>query len=206
VDSIYGAHDAGWLSFYAFFREVCGLESRTEKLAGLFALAQHAGWALPHARICWVSERHSVLRRDDRGRLHSLTGPAVAYPDGWEIYAVHGVRVPAHVVLNPERIAFRDIVAEPNAEVRRVLRERYGEGRYLVESGARVVDRDSETARKGAAPRVLLEDREKRRFLVGTDGSTKRTYYMEVPSTVETCREAHAALCGFDEGKILNKS
>jgi hypothetical protein len=52
--SVYGQHDAGWLAFYAFFREQCGLDEQTAKLAGLLALAKSAGWALPHRGICWV--------------------------------------------------------------------------------------------------------------------------------------------------------
>ena len=55
--SRYGQHDASWLVLYDFFREVCGLEIQTEKLAGLTELAKHAGWWLPHQHICWVSVR-----------------------------------------------------------------------------------------------------------------------------------------------------
>jgi hypothetical protein len=130
-DSVYGSHDAGWLAFYAYFREVVGLEGQTDKLAGLDALARTAGWALPHAGICWVSERHHVLRRDARGRLHCLTGPAVVYPDGWAIYAVNGVRVPQRVVEQPESYTAEEIRAQQNSEVLRVLAERLGWQRFL---------------------------------------------------------------------------
>src|SRR3972149_4206487 len=92
--SIYGQHDAGWLSFYDYFNEVVGLKEETNKVQGLISLAKSAGWALPHENICWVSERHQILNRDNRGRLHCLTGPSVMYPDGWEIYAINGVLVP----------------------------------------------------------------------------------------------------------------
>ena len=90
----YGQHDANWLSFYDFFRSACGLRDETERCVGLIDQAQSSGWYLPHARICWVSERPSVLRRDERGQLHCVSGPAMVYPDGWSIYAIHGVRVP----------------------------------------------------------------------------------------------------------------
>jgi hypothetical protein len=141
-DSCYGQHDANWLAFYAFFREVCGLEEQTEKLAGLTALAQTAGWALPHANICWVSERPCVLQRDERGRLHSVNGPAVEYPDGWSIYAVHGVRVPGRLIMEPGSITAAEIEAEENAEIRRVMMDQLGWERYLRESGAKQLHRD----------------------------------------------------------------
>jgi hypothetical protein len=137
--SVYGQHDAGWLAFYKFFHDECGLVVQTEKLQGLWMLAKSAGWAIPHQNICWVSERHHILERDERGRLHSLTGPACAYPDGWGIYAVHGVRVPADIIEDRSSITVARIEAETNAEVRRVMIDLYGPKRYLEDSGAVVV-------------------------------------------------------------------
>lgn len=86
------------------------------------------------------------------------------------------------------------------------MRERYGEGRYLKDCGAKLVNADYEGARKGAAPRALLKDDEGQQFLVGTDGSTGRVYFMRVSDNVKTCVKAHNELCGFDESRILNKS
>ena len=139
----YGQQDAGWLAFYDFFREVCGLSAHTEKLQGLTDYSKHAGWFLPHENICWVSERHSILRRDDRGRLHSVEGPAVMYPDGWAIYAVHGVRVPRDIIEKPETLTVKRIEAETNTEVRRVMIERMGYERYILESGAQMIHSDA---------------------------------------------------------------
>jgi hypothetical protein len=102
--NVYGSHDAHWLGFYRYFHDVLGLTGQTAMLSSLWELAQSAGWVLPYENICWVSERHNILSRDDSGRLHSLTGPAWAYPDGWSFYAVHGVRVPEYVIERPEEI------------------------------------------------------------------------------------------------------
>lgn len=90
-ETAYCQHDTGWLAFYHFFGEALNLPDQTkEQVAALFELSQSAGWFLPHQGICWVTERHNILARDDQGRLHSTSGPAVAYPDGWAVYAVHG--------------------------------------------------------------------------------------------------------------------
>lgn len=86
----YGQHDAYWLSFYAYFREVEGMAEETEQLTGLLDLAKSAGWFTPHAKVCWISERPSKLSLNDKGKLHASDGPAVAYPDGWGIYATDG--------------------------------------------------------------------------------------------------------------------
>jgi hypothetical protein len=129
--SVYGQHDANWLAFYMFFHDECGLMQETEKLRGLWQLCRTAGWAIPHENICWVSERHNVLNRDEQGRLHCTTGPALAYPDGWSIYAWHGVRVPENIIMQPETITAADIAGEPNAEIRRVMLEMFGRERFV---------------------------------------------------------------------------
>jgi hypothetical protein len=105
-------------------------------------LAESAGWGLPHANICWVSERHNILCRDDRGRLHNLAGPACAYPDGWAIYAVHGIRVPADIIEQPMSITIPRIKGEQNAEIRRIMIEQMGLERFVRESAMREVHSD----------------------------------------------------------------
>lgn len=84
------------------------------------------------------------------------------------------------------------------------MRERFGEGKYLAACGAKLIDADGGIAgSRGAQPRVLLEDDEGLRWLVGTDGSTRRVYHMQVPPTATTCREAHEAISGLSEARCL---
>jgi len=141
-DSVYGQQEASWLGFYEFFRNELNLINQTEKLKGLIELSKHAGWFLPHKEICWVSERHCLLNRDDKGRLHSLNQPSVLYPDGWSIYAVHGVRVPEYIIMNPNQITIKKIEEENNLEIKRIMIERFGQERYLMESNAKMIHKD----------------------------------------------------------------
>jgi hypothetical protein len=175
-------------------------------------LAQSAGSALPHRHICWVSERHNILHRDDRGRLHCDTGPAVAYPDGWAIYAVHGVRVPDDVIERPDTITTAAIDSESNAEVRRVMIERYRHGEEV--SGAAAYIRDAGGERLDHNERYgTLWRREFRKDEEGSveepivmvevlnstpepDGSRKR-YWLRVPPSMTTAREAVAWTFGL---------
>jgi hypothetical protein len=125
-DSGYGQHDANWLGFYDYFSNVLRLEQQTKKLKGLWIIAKNAGWFLPHENICWISERHNICKLKD-GRIHSETGPAIAYPDGFSVFALNGVRVPQWLVdtkkedLKPEQI--KDI---DNAEIRREFVRKIG--------------------------------------------------------------------------------
>ncbi len=173
-------------------------------------LAKMSGFRYLHKDFCLVSEKPTVLKTflNDRGvyTAHCEDGPSHAWGDGFEIFFWRGVRVPRQVIKEPETITVEHIQKETNAEVRRILRERFGEGKYLAATGAKVIDSDFESARKGAAPRALLEDSEGVRWLVGCDGSTKRTYYMRVREGINTCKDAHESLCGFKESRIINKS
>jgi hypothetical protein len=187
-ESGYGQHDANWLAFYDFFRDVCGLESQTSKLSGHFEQARSAGWYLPHRNICWVSERHNVLMRDERGRLHSEVGPSVMYPDGWAIYAWHGVRVPARVIEERDGITVKEIVAETNTEVRRAMRNLYGNDRFMVDAGAKEID----AAPKHGAALLALHlpgDPVEIRMMRLTCPSTGSVYFERVPPDVTTALE-----------------
>lgn len=150
---IYGNHDAGWLSFYDFFRTECKLEQETDKLLGLFELAYECGWCFPTSDFCFVSPRPCELHRDQpQGRLHNTEGAAVGYNDGWGVYSVHGVRVPEEIIKNPSCITVKMIDAENNAEVRRVMLDKFtqydengdilleGTARYILESGLKAID------------------------------------------------------------------
>ena len=141
------------------------------------------------------------FRAAERLLLHCEDGPAIRYRDGWGVYVFRGTLLRPHVIEKPDQITLDEIRDEPNAEVRRFIRERFGEGRYLEAISAKLIDVDSVPV-DGLAPggtqitRALLEDDEGRRFLVGSDGSTRRVYYMEVPAGCRTCQEAYVALSG----------
>jgi hypothetical protein len=64
----------------------------------------------------------------------------VSWPDGWGIHAVHGRRVPGWIIEHPWCITPAGIEAEHNAEVRRVMLQRYGWTRYIAGCGAEIVD------------------------------------------------------------------
>jgi hypothetical protein len=138
-----------------------------------------------------------VLRLDDEGRPHSTDGPAIAYADGFEIWADHGVGVPSWLVTHPERLTVEAIDAERNAEVRRLMIERFGAERLVREGDATLVAEDE----TGRLWRRDLQDRrlgeedismvEVRNSTPEPDGS-HRTYFLRVPNWISTARQAVA--------------
>ena len=192
-DSVYGQHEASWLAFYEFFREKCGLLEQTHKLVGLWELAKSAGWAYPTKDICFVSERHTTLCRDERGRLHNMSGPAIQYPDGWEIYAVHGVRVPENIINKPLEITTSRIDEQRNTEIRRVMIDIYGQSRYLQDSGAKLLatDRFGKLWKKDLSDDEPIVMVEVKNSTPEPDGSIK-DYFIRVPPSMATPQEAVA--------------
>ena len=70
----YGQHDAGWLSFYSYFNEVCGLEKETQKLQPLINLSKETGWQLFYKDIAFLSEKPTEIHLNERGQLHNFNG------------------------------------------------------------------------------------------------------------------------------------
>ena len=79
-DAGYAPRTHAWLERQDFFRFACELTGETEPLAGLLLIATHADWIVPHRHICWVSEPPQLLKTDERGRLHSASGPGAPVP------------------------------------------------------------------------------------------------------------------------------
>jgi hypothetical protein len=95
--------------------------------------------------LYWIAKPTVSVERVNehrRRRLHHATGPALGC-DIEDLYFWHGVFVPAHVVLARDQITLAEIQTERNAEVRRVLLERFGFDRYVSESGAIPIHADA---------------------------------------------------------------
>jgi hypothetical protein len=152
----------GWYwgpSYVSFFTDVCHLDIGDALAARARAYAgtvESACWWWPNREFVMVCERPTHIDRDDQGRLHSTTRKAIRWPDGWGLYRVHGIDVPGELIEHPESLTVARIDAEKNAEVRRVLIEMYGMGKYLQDSGADLVDQDVDPL---GAPRRLWRRR-----------------------------------------------
>ena len=205
-DAWWGQHESYWIAFYLFCRDIVGVkfdEKRSRQLDMWRDIAQSCCWWWCYENYVVVSERPTVCRMTEQeGRLHCEDSPALAFADGYALYRWHGVTVPEDVVTNPSSITVARIDAENNAEVRRVMLERYGESRYLEDSGAKQIQRDKCGAlyRKeipGDEPLVMV------RVINATpepDGH-KKIYWLRVPPTMETAREAVAWTFGVEAKK-----
>ena len=104
--------------------------------------AQLGGFRVMHEKFCIVSEFPDVLVRPVDGKLHCATGPTHRWKDGFSIYHLNGVCVPAWVVETPaEKIEVKKIIEEKNVDIRRELIRKIGIERFMLKSGAKVLDK-----------------------------------------------------------------
>jgi hypothetical protein len=145
--------------------------------------------------VALLVRRPTLLTFDEEGRLHNSAGPCVEFPDGWAIYAWHGVCVPERVIMAPDELNRNDFFGAENVEARRVIQERMG-SRFVEEIGGRFIH--------GGAQGVLYEvelpeDPERvARYVQVLDPSTGREYYLRVPPSIATAEAAVAWTFGLE--------
>lgn len=206
VRSIYGNGWQGgnqwsaWPAFISFFRHVAKLDIDYSKWDAWETLALHSGPRVVHRDFCMISDRPEVLMVDEDNQPHCETGPFCKWRDGTALYAIHGIRVPAFVVENPEKITAAIVDNERNAEVKRIMIERMGFERYVKESGLQVFHADKYgTLYRNEVIQIV--------HVVNTtadaDG-THREYYLPVNSRCETAHEAVASTFGLSVEEYSN--
>jgi hypothetical protein len=173
-----------------------------ELLNGWATIARSAFWWYPFEGVCFVCDRPTEIHKDERARLHNSSGPSVAFSDGWKLYHVHGVEVPGEIIERPETITVERVDAERNAEVRRVMIERYGADRFLVDGGAQLVHSDG----YGDLYRREIVDDEPLVMVKVICPSTDREYYLRVPPDVQTAEAAIAWGAGETAVNIIAAS
>ena len=193
----------GWYlgapSYISFFEEVCGLQLSpdvAERTHAYQDTAMSASWWWPHTDFVMACERPRAINRDQNGRLHSAIGRAFEARDGWGFYCWHGVRVPAQLIEHPESITLENINSEKNAEIKRIMLERYGLERYITDSGMRVAHEDQSGKLfilPGAQFPVVLV----RNSTPEPDGTVKNYVLTATRRDVKTAHEAVASTFGL---------
>lgn len=157
------------------------------------------GWWWPHKEFVMICDRPAEIHRDVDGRLHSPTGPAIAWRDGWGIYAWRGTRVPRAWIENPESLDPRLALTHENVEQRRCVAEILGWEKVLNLLNPKVIDTD-EDEEIGQLLEVEVAGNLER-FLKVRCG-TGRRFVLPVPPTVQTALEANAWTFGLDSAAL----
>lgn len=137
---------------------------------------------------------------DGDERLHSGSGPALSWADGTSVSMWHGQPVDADLVDDTFQPSRALIALEFDPGRRRVLIERFGLGRYMLECGADEVHRDS------CGTLYRLDQRFEEPIVsvrvvnhtAGPDGAFDE-FWLRVPPTTRTAQEAVAWTFGLTE-------
>lgn len=188
----HGQHDA----LYHAVEDYCSMILEDNfRSKGLDIITQNAGWWIPCINICYISERHNILNLDNQDRPHCDNALAIGYPDGWGVYAWHGVRVPEYVIMRPQDITPDKIMSEANAEVARVMLERYGQDNFIRDGGFTIQQSDD----YGDLYRVEFDNGDEPIVAVKVKiADTDQEQFLYVPYYVRTAREGVAWFFGYD--------
>jgi hypothetical protein len=111
------------------------------------------------------------------------------------------MRVPYRIAFHPETITVREILREPNVELRRVMLERVGRLWFYENARPLVVDSDSDAGGMRRLLRVPFGEEEDFVCLEVRCPSTGRKYLLRVPPQLSSCARAAAWLAGFSNAR-----
>ncbi len=109
-----------------------------------------------------------------------------------------GVPVDERIAFHPETITAQEVLAEPNAERRRVMLERFGWERFVREVKFSVRDSDRDPGGERSLLHLPIRNDEDLLILSVSCPSTGRRYFIRVPPQTRTCRAAAAWVAGYD--------
>ena len=115
-----------------------------------------------------------------------------------------GVPIDDRIAFRPETLTHEEVLAERNAERRRVMLERYGLDRFMTDAAAETLDEDRDAGGGRRLLRLTLEGDEDLVCVTVVCPSTERQFVLRVPPTMRTCRQAIAWTAGFDDPDMYN--
>ena len=162
-----------------------------------FELGLYIYWITDTECVCVPQPELHIMN----GALHCENGPSVHWP-GESYWFWHGYQVPDWVIEEKEKITHQAIATERNAELRRVMLEIYGFGRWMSEAGATLVSEDISHGRPRKLYEATLAGKPIRIIHVVNgsleDDGSRREFFLGAPNDARTPHEVIAASYGFN--------
>jgi hypothetical protein len=191
----YGTQDAGFLSFYDFFKPL--LPEIVKPLNGLINISQHCGWWWPYDEMVVLTEKPTQICLDNEKRLHCEDNYAIKFSDGWGFCCWHGTRLTEESwILDKESIDPMLALTHENSEMARIISEILGWDKIftkLVEQGVGLekVQEDNYGVLYHVTGISAFENGETR--FVNVKCPTGRQYYLPVDIDTKTAHEGVAS-------------
>lgn len=124
-----------------FSKNVLGLNG-FDYFNGLQILAEENVWWSPFREMVIVCDPPILNKYNDSGELPAESGTVIQYSNGDRMCAIDRVFVPERFIVDWDRVTAEDVISQGNAEVRRVLMQKYGYQRMIDELQAAMIHKD----------------------------------------------------------------
>jgi len=151
-------------------------------------------YIMPFEDICLISEPAKKMTKDSSSRLHCEIGPAALYPDGFQVFAWHGVHFPPEWL--DQKPTAKTALSLRNTELRRVACEMIGWDSVLKQMKAKTINRDRDPEIGELLSLKGFSDIDEK-FLRVRCG-TGRDFVLPVPPDMRTARQANAWTWGLE--------
>lgn len=190
----WGAEFAWWVGWHRILQEVVGVEY-TKEQEGILdqweRLVRSGGWWFAAEGCVFACERHRIVSFDERGLLHSETGPSIECRDGFSVYAWHGTVVPEKWITDRTNLDPKTALTWENIEQRRAAAEIIGWDKVIKGLKPKQLHKD----KFGVLLEVDLPDSPKEKF-VRVACATGRTFVLPCDPQAKTALQAVAASYG----------
>ena len=143
------------------------------------------------------------------GRLHRADGPAVITSNGTKWYYWKNVFIEPSLYLRKDTIPATEVLNIRNVEVRRSMIELIGWESFIARANPKVVDQDKVSGAILYRVEMPRDDQDEPLVVVkAIDGTVsrnadgkdhRREYFLRVPPTMKTCKEAIAWTFAMDQ-------
>ncbi|MEM8677382.1 MAG: DUF6745 domain-containing protein [Cyanobacteria bacterium P01_G01_bin.67] len=139
--SVFNGFESNFIALIDYCIDVLNCQYDPEKWLATSSLVQDCGWVFFFDRTCLVCDRPNQILFNEQYQLHGEGEAAIAYKDGYSVYAYNGVILPEkYGRLHPHQWQASWLLTEPNAELRKVLIQGIGYGRICQELQATEID------------------------------------------------------------------
>lgn len=187
--------DYGWVSYCDYFTRigVC----RHEPFTRYMTLLKEANpmFMIQLKGVCFVSKPPVKVNRDNRGNLHSTTGCAVEFADGYGQHYLWGVYFPPEMFQKyiTSKASAKEIFVIENQEQKAAIIKHIGYENLINDlPNIRVVGELVKQGKNHVLYSFQLTHQVQPRFLMVEDFSTDRRYFLGVPRNCDTVLEALA--------------
>ena len=125
-----------WVGYYwwygvatvSFFFDICRLKLAKDIMERAMAyrkVCESVNYIWPNRDFVMVCARPTKIEKDERDRLHSVTGKAIEYPDGWGLYKINGITFEEELwkKVTKGELSAKEVFDIKNTEQRRIAYE-----------------------------------------------------------------------------------